>query len=149
MKSTYSYFSLRFPATLAKLCHRVEDEFNASYFDLPILLPTDSMECKYEGADTISFQGKDFFLANEKTDVCFKVSDFLQIHCFGLINISTEQEWGDNHHCLLEPELRYVFWTNFFDEKLIELLDVFEGVRDIRIYSNPVRVSATLIYEAK
>lgn len=149
MKKQYSYFSLRFPSTLAKLCLQVEDTFNASYFDLPILLPTDSMKCKYEDANTISFQGKDFFLATEKTDVCFKVCDYLQIRCFGMINISTEQGWEDNQHCSLKPELKYIFWANFCNEKLIRLLDMFKGMCDIRIYSNPVRVSATLVYNAK
>ena len=134
-----------FPDDLATLCHCVEDKLNASYFDLPFLLPIDSTKCKYNGTDTISFLGKVFFQANEKMDVCFEVSGYLQVRCFGLINISTVSHWKDSQLCPAELVPKYVFWSNFCDDELIGILDAFKGKCDIRIYAAPVRVSATLV----
>lgn len=145
MKNKYSYFSLRYPENLAALCHWVKEELNASYFDLPFLLPIKSTKCRYNDTDTISFHGRDFFMANEKMDVCFGSNKCLQTRCFGLINISTVSQWKDNQPCLPKIEPKYVFWSNFCDDKLVGQLDAFEGMCDIRIYSNPVRVSATLV----
>ena len=137
---------MMFPDDLATLCHCVEDKLNASYFDLPFLLPIDSTNCKYNGTDTISFLGKVFFQANEKMDVCFEVSGYLQERCFGLINISTVSHWEDSRLYPSELEPKYVFWSNFCDDELIGILNAFkEGQRDIRIYADPVRVSATLV----
>ena len=145
MKNSYSYFSLMFPCDLSTLCQCVEDKLSASYFDLPFLLPVDSTVCKYNDTDTISFLGKVFFQADEKMDVCFKVSEYLQVRCFGLINISTIHHWKGNLPFPNELEPKYVFWSNFYDDKLIGLLDAFIGKHDIRIYTDPARVSATLI----
>lgn len=142
MKSTYSYFSLRFPIKLAKICHCVADELNASYIDLPYLLPIDSVTCKYRYADTISFIGRDFFWANEKIDVCFLTSKTFPPRCFGLINISQGQYFVDI--CSQRTELKYIFWSNFYDDKIKELLNSFDGARDIRVYADPERISATL-----
>lgn len=142
MKNAYSYFSLRFPATLARICHRVEDELNASYLDLPHLLPIDSANCKYRYADTISFLGREFSVANEKIDVCLLACKTLPSRCFGLINIS------QGHNCVdissHNAELKYIFWSNFYDKKLKDILDSFDGGQEIRVYTDPERVSATL-----
>lgn len=145
MKIKYRYLSLRFPDLLATLCHLVEVQLNAYYIDLPFLLPIDSNKCKYNMADTITFMGKKYYMANEKMDVCFKAGDFLPSRCFGLINVATDGYSTDFQRYDTAAELKYIFWCNFVDNGVISILESFEGESDIRIYSSPSRVSATLL----
>ena len=131
MKIKYSYYSLRFPKDIALLCFKVQENLNASYLDLPFLLPVGSAICEYNESYIIAFESKNFFVANEKMDVCLKTDKHSDVRYFGVINITSS-----------DPE--YVFWTTFFDERLTELISSFKGSSQIRRYSNPMRMSATL-----
>lgn len=131
MKIKYSYYSLRFPSELAVLCFQIQKFMNATYIDLPFLLPTESKLCEYRSTDILTYQNRRYYVANAKMDVYFKSKPYVQKRYFGVINISENA-----------PE--YVLWTTFYDEKIENLIIAFKGSRHIRIYADPMRMSATL-----
>lgn len=131
MKIRYSYYSLRFPSNIASICVQFEKELNARYVDLPFLLPTESKVCEYKGADIIEYKSEKYYVANKEMDVCFYSPIYLNNRCFGVISISEEVQM-------------YVLWTNFYDEKIHEIITNFSGENSARVFSNPHRVSVTL-----
>lgn len=131
MRIKYSYYSLRFPSDVALLCLQFQRTFNATYVDLPFLLPIESGLCEYRETDIITFEGREYYVANKMMDVCFKSKGRLKEHYFGVINVTNSV-----------PE--YVLWAAFFDDKVERLVAEFKGSTNVRIYTNPARISATL-----
>ena len=131
MKTKYKYYSLRFPNIIASLCFEIQHKFNATYIDLPFLLPMESELCEYRGADIITYENRKYYIANEKMDVCFKTKSHFQERCFGVINVTKSLP-------------KYVFWTTFYDESLENLMAEFKGSSSIRVYADPARSSITL-----
>ena len=84
-------------------------------------------------------------MANGKMDVCFEYFECSRVRCFGLINITTLLHWNYDRPSLSAIEPKFVLWSNFYDEKFVGLLYAFENMCDVRIYSNPTRLSATLV----
>jgi len=131
MKTKYSYYSLRFPSSIASLCHRIQAEFDATYMDLPFMLPLESELCEYRETNVIVFENREYYVASEKMDVCFKSQSHLKERLFGVINITKD-----------DP--KYVLWSVFYDEKLEGLLSGFKGSICLRKYNDPVRCCVTL-----
>ena len=131
MKIKYSYYSLRFSSELASLCFRFQEELDAEYIDLPFMLPTEAKTCEYRNAKIITFENEKYYIANKDVDIFFRPKHYLDGRFFGLINIT-------------DSITRYVFWANFYEEKIVDILSSFEGMIQFRIFENPSRISATL-----
>ena len=131
MKIKYNYFSLRFPNKIALLCLQVQDLLNAKYIDLPFLLPVESKFCEYRDADFITYENRKYYVANDRMDVYVMDKAFAKERYFGVINISRNT-------------FEYVLWTNFYDKKIEGMMAALKGCINIRIYNNPLRVSATI-----
>lgn len=131
MKIKYSYYQLRFPDDVAMILHRVQEELDAVYIDIPFLLPKESKICEFNGSKIATFENKEYFIATEGMDVCFKAEEYLKERYFGLINITRGVP------C-------YILWTTFYDDKLEFILTAFKGKCNIRTYTNPMRASVML-----
>lgn len=131
MKIKFSYYSLRFSAPIAWFCHRLSEEFNAEYIDLPFLLPTESGLCEYKASKIITFENRAYYVADENADIHFKSIEYSQGLYFGVINITRSV-----------PE--YVLWATFYDEEIGRMLKESNVASHLRVYANPNRFSATL-----
>lgn len=131
MKTKYSYYSLRFPNSIASLCHQIQTEFDATYMDLPFMLPLESKLCEYRETNVIFFENREYYVASDKMDVCFKSQSHLRDRLFGVINITKDVP-------------KYVLWSNFYDKKFKGILLEFKGSINLRTYNTPAHCCVTL-----
>ena len=133
MKIKYSYYSLRFPDEIAKLCELVQTELGAGFIDLPFILPVGSDTCTYYDADVKTMEGEKYYIANGCIDVCFIPGAFSDDRYFGVIDITHDTA-------------AFVFWANFFDNRILDFLCISGWRCEVRQKSNPTRITVTLAY---